>query len=938
MTVKNRAALPLIPEILSNLHGKKYFTKIDLREAYYLIRIKEGHEWLTAFRTKYGLFEYRVMPFGLTNAPAAFQGLMNFIFAAFIDDFLNPYLDDILIYSDSLEDHIRHIKIVLNILRKNNLCAKISKCAFHVQKVEFLGFWISTDGISMDPDKIKAVREWPSPKSVKDVQSFLGFANFYRKFIPNFSGTVRPLTDLLKKDKAFKWEDVEHDAFSTLKVLFTSAPVLAHPDPLRPFILETDASDYAISGVLSQYQVPSNRAHPVGFFSRKLTPPECNYDVHDKELLAIVDSFAYWRPQLLGARHPVTVFTDHKNLVYWAISKKLNRRQIRWMQFFAEYDFKIYYRPGSLGGKPDALSRRSDYVLQEDENHVMQQIQALLPIERFGPGFEYDSLVTSETQVPRYPAQNVSNDVSLAMIGPLTPEKTHFFATSAENSDLPENYPDLLEIINTAAANDDEVKKIRDDLPPLYSIKDDFLLFKSKIYVPVSAELKVFRFYHDSPTAGHPGRNRTISTITESFYIPGLYGKVKKYVDECITCSKSRINRQKPAGLLKPLPRPHRPFWSISMDFIVGLPKVREFDSVLVVVCRFSKLAIFIPTSETLKATEFSELLFKHIFCRFGAPNNIISDRGSIFTSHFWSAVTTTLKISHNLSTSHHPQTDGQTERVNQELERYLRAYLNYQMDNWTELLYTAEYAYNSHVHRSTGASPFTVCLGYQPTFLPSLEEFKISDVSSPSAHEFMLNRLDSWRAAKEQLEIASESMKKYADENRRPAEDFNPGDLVYVEAKHLPTTRPSQKLDFRRHGPLKIIKKISSHAYQVARPAAWSKAVHDVFHVSLLSRAHVDPARQGTTAPPPILVNGQIEFVVEQILNEKTVHGKVHYLVKWKDYDETENSWEPAENCANAQDKIKEFKKSRARALEGDTVRAKGPGSQKPAARYKPH
>jgi hypothetical protein len=251
ITIKDRYALPLVTELRDRLKGAKIFTKLDLQGAYNLIRIKEGEEWKTAFRTRYGHFEYTVMPFGLTNAPATCMRLMNETLYAYLDVFVVCYLDDILVYSNEEEQHEGHVKLVLDALRKHRLALKPEKCEFHVKKVEFLGYIVSTEGISMNPEKVRAVLEWPTPESVKDVQSFLGLANFYRRFIKGYSHTAAPLTDLTKKLEEFQWSDKADRAFRTLKDAFTKALVLVTFDLEKRITVETDALDYAIGACLN---------------------------------------------------------------------------------------------------------------------------------------------------------------------------------------------------------------------------------------------------------------------------------------------------------------------------------------------------------------------------------------------------------------------------------------------------------------------------------------------------------------------------------------------------------------------------------------------------------------------------------------------------------------------------------------------------------------
>jgi len=293
ITKKDRYPLPLISDLLDSPRKACIYTKIDLRHVYHLVHIAEGDEWKTAFRTRYGAFEWSVIPFGLTNAPAAFQRFMNDVFSDLLDVCIVVYLDDILIYSDDITQHWSHVKKVLKRLRKAGLYAKAEKCEFYSESVEYLGYVLSPSGLTMSDAKVKTIQEWPEPKKVKDIQSFLDFANFYRCFIFNYSDIVIPLTHLTRKNTLWNFDDDCRIAFNTLKQAFTSAPILTHWVLDAQLVMETDASDYALAAILS-IMTKNNEIHPIAFHSRTFSAPELNYDVHNKELLAIFEAFKIW--------------------------------------------------------------------------------------------------------------------------------------------------------------------------------------------------------------------------------------------------------------------------------------------------------------------------------------------------------------------------------------------------------------------------------------------------------------------------------------------------------------------------------------------------------------------------------------------------------------------------------------------------------------------
>lgn len=378
ITVKFRYPLPLVPAALEHLRGATVFTKLDLRSAYNLIRIREGDEWKTAFVTPTGHYEYLVMPYGLANAPSVFQDFIHEVLREFLHKFVLVYIDDILIYSRSMADHQRHVAEVLQRLRAFHLYLKAEKCTFHQPSVQFLGYNIDRSGIRMDEGKVEAIRNWPTPTTIKELQRFLGFSNFYRRFIHNYSTITSPLTSLLRnKPKSLSWTPSATTAFNTLKLAFTTAPLLVHPDPDKPFVVEVDASTTGVGAALSQQQGNPSRLHPCAFFSRKLNPAEVNYDIGNRELLAVKLALEEWRHWLEGAHHPFTVLTDHKNLKYLRAAKRLNPRQARWALFFTRFHFTISYRPGPKNVKADALSR----IHAPDE--VSETPQTILPENLF---------------------------------------------------------------------------------------------------------------------------------------------------------------------------------------------------------------------------------------------------------------------------------------------------------------------------------------------------------------------------------------------------------------------------------------------------------------------------------------------------------------------------------------------------------------------------
>src|SRR6516165_5176268 len=351
VTVKNKYPLPRIDDLFDQLKGAQYFSKIDLRSGYHQLRIKVDNIPKTAFRTRYGHYEFLVMPFGLTNAPAAFMELMNRVFRDYLDKFVVVFIDDILIYSRSKEEHATHLRMTLGILTKEQLYAKLSKCEFWLESVAFLGHIISKEGVSVDPKKIEAIVDWPRPTNVTEVRSFLGLAGYYRRFVENFSTIAVPLTRLTQKRVKFEWNEDCERSFQELKQRLVSAPILTLPSGLDGFVVYSDASKNGLGCVLMQNE------RVIAYASRQLKPYEENYPTHDLESAAVVFALKTWRHYLYGVQ--CEVFTDHKSLKYLFTQKELNMRQRRWLELLKDYDLRISYHPGKANRVADALSRKS---------------------------------------------------------------------------------------------------------------------------------------------------------------------------------------------------------------------------------------------------------------------------------------------------------------------------------------------------------------------------------------------------------------------------------------------------------------------------------------------------------------------------------------------------------------------------------------------------
>nr|AAL69435.1 Putative polyprotein [Oryza sativa]AAN04915.1 Putative polyprotein [Oryza sativa Japonica Group]AAP52154.1 retrotransposon protein, putative, Ty3-gypsy subclass [Oryza sativa Japonica Group] len=606
VTIKNKYPLPRIDDLFDQLKGATVFSKIDLRSGYHQLRIREEDIPKTAFTSRYGLYEFTVMSFGLTNAPAFFMNLMDKVFMENLDKFVVVFIDDILMYSQSEEDHQQHLRLVLGKLREHQLYAKLSKCEFWLSEVKFLGHVISAKGVAVDPETVTAVTNWKQPKTVTQVRSFLSMAGYYRRFIENFSKIARPVTQLLKKEEKFVWSPQCEKAFQTLKEKLVSSPVLILPDTRKDFLVYCDASRRGLGCVLMQ------EGHVVAYASRQLRPHEGNYPTHDLELSAVR----------------------------------------RWLELIKDYDVGIHYHPSKANVVADALSRKSHcntLGVRGIPPKLNQQMEAL----------------------------------NLSIVG------RGFLATL-------EAKPTLLDQIHEAQKNDPDMrgllKNMKQGKATGFTEDEHGTQWNgNRVCVPDDRELK---------TVDTSGSSR------KSLFHPSWQYEDVLRLERKILHVKAE--HQRPAGLLQPLQVPEWKWDEIGMDFITGLPKTQGgYDSMWVVVDRLTKVARFIPMKTTYGGNKLAELYFARIVSLHGVPKKIVSDQGSQFTSHFWKKLQEELGTRLNFSTAYHPQTDGQTERLNQILEDMLHACVLDFGKTWGKSLPYAEFSYNNSYQASIQMAPY---------------------------------------------------------------------------------------------------------------------------------------------------------------------------------------------------------------------------------------
>ena len=852
VTVKNRGPIPNISELRERVTGAKVFSKLDLREGYYNLRVAEEHVHKTAFRTRYGHFEFRVLPFGLTNAPSVFQAMMNRVLRPFLDRFVIAYLDDIVIFSRTEAEHIEHLRMVLLTIRENKLALKLSKCQFGEPRVAFCGHMLSKEGVEMLEEKRKAMAARPIITGPKDIRSWLGACVWFKDFIPGFAKLSQPLTDLTRKDRPWVWTKECEKAVSDLIEAITNAPVLRHFDPRRKTFVYTDASLFAIGGWVGQEY--ADGIHPTVYWSRKLLAAEQNYPVHERELLALVEMLTRFGHLLRGTKFIAR--TDHRALEWIQTQEKLSYRQARWVLLLQEFDFQLEYLPGRFNNVADYLSRSP----------------LVAPL-----------------------CSRCSGRISLGAIG------------IASNSSLVRAIGNGLRTDNLAIAlvaaqlrvQQGEASGSDRSLLLGYTLRGGLWYKGNRIYVPEVEAIRtsLLARYHDAITAGHQGTQRTLERLARFYYWPGMGVAVKEYVSTCDACQRFNASNRKPVGVLHPLPVPSDRFLELSIDF-AALPAAESgADAVLVIVDRLTKLCAFIPGQRTDTAEQVAERFLTGWYCKgAGLPKVITSDRDSRFLSAFWRTLCARLQIKQELTTARHQQADGQAERAVGLMKAILRKYVERGDATWDLRLPFIEFAVNNSVSASTGFTPFYLAYGFHPREPESHQEERQTD---------LLKQLsDAMTLARDNLFHAQDVQTVDFDRRHSAPQVFGPGELVLLAAEgiswpadvqHPPVFSPKWLGPF----PVKSCDDAGRNNYQLVLPQTLSR-LYPIFHVSKLRGFRLSnkfPSRKGSSRPDPIFgADGKARYEVDRIL-DKRVYGRgkgtrIAYLVKWVGYPEHEADW----------------------------------------------
>jgi hypothetical protein len=973
VTVKNSWPLPRIEDLLDKLLKAKVFSSFDLAQGYHQLAIDPSDVPKTAFKTPTGLYEYVVLPFGLTNAPATFSRKMQELFAAFMvgpDAFVLVYLDDILVFSENVQDHLGHVEQVLKVLRDANLFAKLKKCSFNQTHVEYLGHVVGGGTVAADPKKVSAVRDYPLPQTVTELRSFLGLANQFRRFVHAYAVIAAPLHAMtagnLPKQTQLEWKQPGMRAFEKLKEALCTAPVLQIFDPCKDTQVVTDASGFAVGAVLLQDGLP------VAYESRKLNVHECNYSVSDKELLAVKHALVAWRHYLLHKQF--TVITDHRPNVTLQTCKSLadtSGRRARWAELLQQYHINWQYQPGE-SNIADVLSRSPQFLNAIAMFKAAEYIGqfALLQVQ-YTPGIRVSCatpmsrqhVVALNAMITRKRAREQTNVVvapvaaAVEQADPNTVACGKPFYTASVGEDvqaqvsestggslpcvLGTHHPaerdqrvdveqplagpttdsgfDHALLRRVQAAVSEQQAFVLKQTQQASAVLRDGLLWDVQgmlLIPPGPLREELIAEAHEPLYSGHVGARTTLHNLRlAQFAWPGMRTEVHAFVAKCDSCQRNKTSTQAPAGELQPLPIPNERWDTVTMDLITDLPVTHaKHDSIVVFVDKLSKMVEFVPCKKTIGAEQFAELFVNSVVLRFGVPRVIVSDRDPRFTAKFMSTVVKLLGTKQALSTAFHPQTDGQTEVMNRVLEQYLRHYVSAHCKDWDAYLPCAMFAVNNSRSSATGMTPFYLNYGRNPR-TPLHDWQAVVSSKVPSAVEFRKRIADALAHAAACLAKSQQRMKAAADKRRRPAPEYKVGDEVLLSTRNLAFKgfkgANASKLLPRWVGPFQIAALVGKAAVKLNLLAHMK--IHDVFHVSL-----VKPYKHGSTgvAPPPVMtLDNQLEYEIDRILDDRGKGRNKEYLVKWLGYPDSESSWELADSLQNAPDVVAAYELSQASA-----------------------
>ena len=926
--------IPLWQDVLDAVSEARptIFSSLDLKSGYHQILLDPDSRDKTSFSTHMGSFRFKRLPFGLQNAPSSFQMLMSEVFHGLGFKFVIYYLDDVLIYSRGWQDHKVHLEAVFSRLRKANLKLHPSKCHFAMAELLYLGHVIGAGGVRVDESKIELVKKWPTPRSTRDVRSFVGYCSYYRRYVKNFASIVAPLNRLLQKDVEFDWTPDCEVSFQQLKTMMSSTPILSYPDMAKEFILATDASTSAIGWVLSQ-KGDDGREHPISFGGRGLRQNEKGWSIMDLEALALVTAIKENSVYLCHKKF--TVYTDNISLTWFKSIKPANSIVFRWALLVQQYNFDILHKSGVKNNNADSLSRRSysDPPAPDPNDNILNDdlsFSSLFDMERF-----CDCNAGKEASETRQELRENVKDLTEIRFEkwPTVNAMEDGQDEEAGMADKQRKCPDLSPIIDYLETGDlpgnDKVARRIVFQAPQFFMKQGCLYhccpYKNEelneekgmnktLVVPTEMVKDLLYQYHD--VNGHPGADRLLHAVRDKYYFVNMYSTIRKYVKSCDICQRTKRHAHFKRAPLQPLPAVDV-FARFHMDFLGPLPiTAAGYKHILLVVESLSRWPIAIPLKDQT-AVEVAKALYDNVFTVFGCPVSLLTDRAQDFVGNLITELCKLFQVKRLRTSAYRPQTNSACEKFNSTILKCLRCYCEDQ-DKWDEVLPSIMCAYRATpCIYSTGFSPFCVLFGREMR-LPLDNDLNPPNCKSKDIEAYIgkvIKKIELIRkVARENVEASQETSKSKYDVKSR-ATDYKVGDRVLLYCPRVPASKSPKLWNRYWTGPYYICEKVGNVNYAI-RNCETQKRVNHPVHSDRLKpyheddTVHSDPRSQSVTQQTTDWAennnnndNDESEtgdskdtfYIIRALTGLKYIKGKKHYRVVW-DIDGSK-TWEPEGN-----------------------------------------
>ena len=958
-TIKDLTPFPDQDMIRNDVARAPFRSKLDMSDAYEQVRVDPNDVKNTAFSTIVGTFLSHVVQQGDCNAPATFQRLMTRIFRKFIGKFAYVYLDDIFIFSNSIEEHESHLHKIFDVLRAQSLYLSAPKVDLYSNRMDCLGHRIDDQGLHADSDKMKTIRNWPRPRDYNDIQKFLGMVNYLSQFMPDVSAFTSPLSGMSRM-KVWIWGPLHEKCFASLKSIACKSPILKPIDYGRArecgenIYLVCDAS---VAGVGSYYGQGSDwqTCRPAGFLSKKFSSAQHSYRTYEQETLAILEGLLRWEDKLLGRE--IIIITDHRTLEFFNTQRTMSLRQIRWYEYLSRFGYTIQYVEGIKNVVADALSRM--YAGRNDSIPIDDWVNADVRLDPEGETLPIDRLLESramqlrprdpkgvvlkERVEPRIseslelqkanhsrpteapdPSAHASYEAKNGSIEDQTPsthERTERIERVAREEDMAWSSgspltplevhlegEDFLAVIRNAYSDDTLFSKVllHPEQHPRFTVKNGIIYTTNAVgnmvvAVPgaLSKGRRVAEIAIDQAhrIVGHKAARKTRDYLSRWFWWPTLAKDVESFCKSCGICQTTKTSTAKPKGLLHSLPIPEAPWQSIAMDFVGPFPECMGYDYLLVVICRLTSLVHLIPTTTGAKATEIAWLFLKDIVRLHGLPETIVSDRDPKFVSKFWRELHRLMGVKLLMSSAYHPQTDAMGERAIRGVTQVLRGAVAHDQSDWVDRLPMAEFAINSSVNDSTGFAPFELTYGAMPRIFQATVSTPFFGVKS-----FAEKALTNLAIAHDSIIANRTFQTHHANKYRSAEEPLKEGDLVYLSTKNLnlPKHR-ARKLMPVFIGPYPVAKaNPDSSSYTLKLPIELeARNIYPTFHTSLLKPHIPNDDNRFPSRDVHIYYDfgygDEAEQEVDEILAHQWDGRALRLLVKWSSGDST---WEPLRAC----------------------------------------